>query len=120
MAIVVRSTKRMGAVPAISGGMKTPPHQAGKKQTPSEEITGLESALARAYARLRERARAAWERQQAGTKDPAAACVSVRITGTKASSSQPILTLKPAPTLRVRKPRKPRRNIPRAKDRSRK
>jgi hypothetical protein len=96
--------------------MKIPPHRAGKKQTPAEEITGLESALAKAYARLRERARVAWERQQAGKKDLAAASVSVRITGTKSTSSPPILTLKPAspPPLRVRKPRKPRRKIPRA------
>lgn len=101
--------------------MKIPPHRAGKKQTSSEEITGLESALARAYARLRERARVAWERQQAGKKDPAAACVSVRITGTKSTSSPPILTLKPAPPpLRVRKARKPRRKIPRARGRHRK
>lgn len=100
--------------------MKNPPRRAGKKQTPSEEITGLESALAKAYARLRERARAAWERQQAGKKDPAAACVSVRITGTNTTSSAPTLSLKPAPPLRVRKSRKPPRKIPRAKNRARK
>lgn len=101
--------------------MKIPPHRAGKKQTRSEEITGLESALAKAYARLRERARAAWERHQEGKKDPADASVSVRVTGTKPSTASSILTLQPAPPrLEVRKPRKPRRKIARTKGRHRK
>jgi len=110
----------MGPLPAFVAEMKTPRHRAGKKLTPSEEITGLESALAKAYARLRERARAAWERHQAGKKDPAAACVSVRITGTSTASDAPVLTLKPAPRLVARKARKPRRENPATKARRRK
>jgi hypothetical protein len=88
--------------------MKQPPRREDEKQTPSEEITGLESALATAYARLRERARAAWEHQQAGKKDPAAACVSVRITGTNTTSSRPSVSLTPPPPPRFQKSRKPR------------
>lgn len=91
--------------------MKRPPRHAGKKRSPSEEITGLETALQKAYARLRERARAAWERYRAGKIDPADASVSVRI---NATIKRPVASLpkpKPATRLLLKKPPKPRRKI---------
>ncbi|HEY1583315.1 MAG TPA: hypothetical protein VGF73_09485 [Chthoniobacterales bacterium] len=98
--------------------MKTPPHRAGKKKSPSEEITGLESALAKAYTRLRERARMAWERQHAGKKEPSDASVSVRITAT--SKAPPALPARKTAPLLAAKTKKPRRKIPPAKGRGRK
>jgi hypothetical protein len=50
--------------------MKIPPRHAGAKRPTPDEIKGLERALDKAYARLRERARAEWLRHHGRKPDP--------------------------------------------------
>ena len=97
--------------------MKIPPRHAGAKRPTPDEVKGLERALDKAYARLRERARAEWLRHHGGKPDPADTRVRVRIT----AESKPPLPAQPkskaAPRRLLPKPRKPRRKLPRAKAR---
>jgi hypothetical protein len=87
------------------------------KQPLADEAEGLERALDKTYSRLRERARAAWERHHAG-KDPTDACVSVRIAPAgKATPASPPAR-KPAPHSLVTKSPTPRKKIRRTKGRS--
>lgn len=82
---------------------------ARKSDPPEEqpdEIAGLERALDKSYARMRERARAAWERHHAGN-DPADACVTVRV----ASAAE--ATPKKRPRLRISKARPARKKVAR-------
>lgn len=80
-------------------------------------MKGLERALGKAYARLRERARAEWLRHQAGKPDPADARVSVHITAEIKSLPPVEPKTKVAARRLVPKPHKPRRKLPRAKGR---
>ena len=100
--------------------MKIPPRKAGPKRPTADEIKGLERALDKAYARLRERARTEWLRHHGGKADPADARVSVRVTTSTKLGSEVPAPAKPTTRLLLRKPRKPRRKIPRAKARHRK
>ena len=77
-----------------------------RKSRPVDEVAGLEQALDKSYSRLRERARAAWERHHAG-KDPSDACISVRIT----PPADAISAHRVPPRLRITTPRQPRRKV---------
>lgn len=91
--------------------MKIPPHREGGAKKPTlDEIKGLERALNKTYARLRERARAEWLRHQGEKIDPADAKVSVRIT----AESKPVPLSAKSETASRRllpKPRKRRRKL---------
>src|SRR5262249_3844956 len=91
-----------GALSACAVRMKIPPRHAGAKRPTSDEIKGLERALNKTYARLREQARAEWLRHHGGKPDAADAKVSVRITAES----------KPAPPVRPKNETAPRKLLP--------
>jgi hypothetical protein len=58
--------------------MKTLVRKLGESKHAASEVQGLQWALDKSYAQLRERAQAEWQRRCAD-RDPSDACVSVRI-----------------------------------------
>ena len=82
-----------------------------------DEVAGLERALDKSYARMRERARAAWERHHAG-KDPSDACVSVRVAPAADAARKSTSPRKSPPRLLVAKSRQPRRKARRPRRRA--
>ena len=58
--------------------MKTLVRRLSESEHTASEVQGLERALDKSYAQLRERAQAEWRRRCAG-RDPSDACVCVRI-----------------------------------------
>ena len=96
--------------------MKPVARKGDPAEEPIDEVAGLERALDKSYARMRERARAAWERHHAG-KDPSDACVSVRVTpGTEPANStpprkSPLRSFVPKPRRARRKVRRPQRRL---------
>jgi hypothetical protein len=96
--------------------MKALPRNRPAIRPSQDEIKGLEHALDKTYARLRERALADWKRHHRAN-DPADACVSVRITPAAKVNPELPARQKPAPRSLVAKPRKQRTKIPRTKGR---
>jgi hypothetical protein len=58
--------------------MKTLARRSSKSEHAASEVQGLQWALDKSYAQLRERAQVEWQRRCAG-RDPSDACVCVRI-----------------------------------------
>ena len=58
--------------------MKTLARRLSESERTGSEVQGLQRALDKSYAQLRERAQAEWQRRCAG-RDPSDACVCVRI-----------------------------------------
>ena len=58
--------------------MKTLVRRLSESEHAASEVQGLQWALDKSYAQLRERAQAEWQRRCAG-RDPSDACVCVRI-----------------------------------------
>jgi len=58
--------------------MKTLVRSLSESEHATREVEGLQRALDKSYAQLRERAQAEWQRRCAG-RDPSDACVCVRI-----------------------------------------
>ena len=58
--------------------MKTLARRLSESEHAASEVQGLQWALDKSYAQLRERAQAEWQRRCAG-RDPSDACVRVRI-----------------------------------------
>ena len=58
--------------------MKTLARRLSESEHAASEVQGLQWALDKSYAQLRERARAEWQRR-CGGRDPSDACVCVRI-----------------------------------------
>jgi hypothetical protein len=58
--------------------MKTLVRRLGESENAAREVQGLQWALDKSYAQLRERAQAEWQRRCAD-RDPSDACVCVRI-----------------------------------------
>jgi hypothetical protein len=87
--------------------MKPVARKSDATEKPVDEVAGLERALDKSYTRMRERAKAAWARHDAG-KDPSDACVSVRVTPA-AESSGSASPRKSPPRLLVTKLRQPRK-----------
>lgn len=94
--------------------MKPLPRNRPAVRPSEDEIKGLARALDKTYARLRERALADWKRHHSA-KDPADACVSVRITPAAKVKPELLASQKPVPRSLVAKPRKRRNKIPRTK-----
>jgi len=68
--------------------MKTLVRRWSESEHTANEIQGLQRALDKSYAQLRERAEAEWQRRCAG-RDPSDACVCVRI---RQAARQHVLT----------------------------
>jgi len=68
--------------------MKTLVRRLSESEHAAREVQGLQRALDKSYAQLRERAQAEWQRRCAG-RDPSDACVCVRI---RQSARQHVLT----------------------------
>ena len=58
--------------------MKTLARRSSEKENASDEVLGLQRALDKSYAELREQARAQWQRKHS-SPDPSDACVRVQI-----------------------------------------
>jgi hypothetical protein len=94
--------------------MKVLPRNRATRGPSEDGIEGFEQALDKTYARLRERALAAWKRDHPG-EDPADARVTVRIRPAPKAHPELASPKKRAPRALVAKRRKPRGKIPRTK-----
>jgi hypothetical protein len=98
--------------------MKPLPRNRPAKHPSEDEIKGLERALDKTYARLRERALAEWK-QHHSASDPADACVTVRITPAATPKPELPAPKRQTPRSLLAKPRKQRNKIPPTKTRRR-
>jgi hypothetical protein len=96
--------------------MKSLPRSRPVIRPSEEEIKGLERALDKTYARLRERALAEWKRHHKAN-DPADACVTVRITPASQTKSELPGPKHAVPRSLLAKPRKERNKILRTQGR---
>jgi hypothetical protein len=87
----IGNRRSIGANLALSAGVTSYLLNESAKSQEGDELGRLQHVLDRVYTRLRERAARQWAHRASQSKDPADACVHVRITAGKQSLPHPRL-----------------------------